>query len=947
MSKCACAGEQSEKAFLNASKTAGESGGDSGDSGDDSGDGGEELEGLLRSPSHLIASTYHTHHPHIHSFKEMAPIGLQGWRGLLSSVPMLAIRAARQLVPSLSSLRLFEWFVKRDERTKRWRLQYTAKTLLSDLLASIVVTCLLLPQSMSYALLCGAPVQYGLYTSVVPPFMYAIFTSVGSLQYGIVAPTSILSNGIVHGLTDAAEKSDLFVMRSVQLAFACGVVYAIMLVLRMSWLSHYLSLPVLNGFVWGSALIIIASQLKDLFNITYPGSPREFGPRLRMAFANAGSANKVSVGLGLVSLFLLLYAKDVSIRGYKLPKLTPMPLIVILVAVPLSWGLDLEHVHGVKVVGPIPNELPSFRFPFSADTGGGEALASVLPSAVILALVSFVQTLGVANAFTKKTGDSVSASRELAGCMTAHLVGCCFGSLSVSGGLTRSAVAFDAGAKTPGTGIFVGFFLLLAIKFLTPYLRYMPTCVLAAIVVSSTRNLLDPSDARVFWKGKKTDFLAWLVTVVAMLVLDVQNGLFTGIGFSLFIVLLRAFTPRCVELGRLPGTQCFVASDRYPETELLPGIRVFRVDGEICFGNVTAVEATLLKALAAKDLPTAFEAAGDVDESNHHGTGITACVPRRLSGSPWPGAAFSPPLTRVRTVYALAHGVVYTGGGDFHPEHSPMNGLRHRSGGHRGRTAREMEEALSVSGRGESGLIPTIEISCVDEADSPKSDGASAGEGAPSMHDAPALAIRPHDLPHPLSPLYAVILDCSRVVDVDANGAVTLKHLSETFQNAGVPLLLAALPGPVRDTLERYGLGMETGSTEADKAGSQGAPQAPQSAESSEVDATAATVSSRITGFPRCCGAKNGDAGCANQEVEVAGPAAPQLKETPPTPRLACSVRNTTCYLTVSAALVAALRHVGTVRGMHSALPLNQQSVHIVSNGGPNPDSGISRSMVV
>jgi SulP family sulfate permease len=535
---------------------------------------------MLRSPlteGDFIAETYRTNHPHIHSFKEMAPIGF-GWPGFLAAVPIVVKRLMNELIPSsLSSVRLFEWLLQRDEKTMRWRFQYTVATLVSDVLAALVITCLLLPQSMSYALLAGAPVQYGLYASVVPPFMYAIFTTVGSLQYGIVAPTSILSNGIVHGLTDAAEKSELFVMRSIQLGFACGVVYAIMLVLRMSWLARYLSLPVLNGFVWGSALIIVASQLKDLFGITYSGSPRDFGSRVHMAFANAGSANKVSVGLGLISLFLLLYIKDISIRGCKLPKLTPVPLLIILVVVPLSWGLDLQNVHGVKVIGAIPSDLPTFKFPFSSsrmaanitaasanstrtnststamDMGGGEVLATVLPSAVILALVSFVQTLGVAYTFTKKSGQTFSASRELAGCTAAHLIGACFGSLTVSGGITRTAVAFDAGAKTPGTGIFVGCFLLLAIKFLTPYLRYLPTCVLAAIVTSSTRNLLDPSDALVFWKGKKSDFITWLVTVVAMLILDVQNGLFTGIGFSLFIVLLRAFRPRCVELGRLPG----------------------------------------------------------------------------------------------------------------------------------------------------------------------------------------------------------------------------------------------------------------------------------------------------------------------------------------------------------------------------------------------------------
>ena len=313
----------------------------------------------------------------------------------------------------------------------------------------------------------------------------------------------------------------------------------------------------------------------------------------------------------------------------------------------------------------------------------------------------------------------------------------------------------------------------------------------------------------------------------------------------------------------------------------MPGVRVFRVDGEICFGNVTSVEEKLLQALAERNLPTAYEADAreghgrDMDEMSH-GKGLTACVPKRLPAKKEAGA-FATPLNRERTVYALAHGEVH---GELHPD-SPTFGIRRRRSGRRGRAAHEMEAALS-------------EIPCVDEAHSPKSDG-SLESGEPSTDD-----IRV-PVPHPLSPLFAVILDCSRVVDVDANGAVTLKHLSETFKAAGVPLLLAALPGPVRDSLERYGVGMQTDSSAAKKG--EGNQQVPQPADPARLLC--------CLPLPKCWGSSE-----SKQQPKPAVnntlPESALSQRTIDFPaRMAHPVVNTTCYLTVSAALVAALRHAG------------------------------------
>ena len=644
-------------------------------------------------------------------FSEAVPNSLSSVAALSAAAVRSARSYAAGFCASLSQVELLEWFVQR--RGGVWTLTYTRNKFVRDAIAAMVTASLLIPQSMSYALLLGVPVQYGLYSAVTPTILYSVFTSVSCTQFGIVAPTSILSNGIgtgLTGLTDGlsgtATQNALFVNTQIQLAFACGVVFAVMLALRLSWVANFISLPVLNGFTWGSACLIVASQLKDLFGYKPATNPKDFGGRMKNAFDYIGKANVAAAVLGSVSLIILLYVKDVKIYGYALPKLTPVPLILIVLAVIVSYALDLNGTYGVPIVGTIPSSLPPYLFPFDVGAQGASDFGKVIPQAILLSIVGFVQTLGVGNSFVGKRNEVLVSWRELAGSAAAHLGGCIFSSVTTSGSITRTAVAFEAGAASPMTGILVGSLVLIAVKFLTPYLRYLPMCVLAAVVTSSTRNLFQLTEMYKFWRGKTSDFLTMIVTVVALLWLDVQYGLFIGIGFSFLSVLVRAFKPRLTEIGQLPGSDCYVAIDRFPEARRAPGIVIFRLDGEMCFGNAPDVQEQLLRSLR------------DASAARRADIALNVKFPRRS-----------------RAVYALSN----EDSSDF---------------------------SSGTVVRGDGGLSSTDE----------------------------KVALR------------VVIFDCSRIVDMDANGARTLISLVDTFRKRDIVLVLAALPGPVRDTLERYGL---------------------------------------------------------------------------------------------------------------------------------------------
>ena len=728
-------------------------------------------------------------HATLLSFREVVPpFGVTSLGALYASF-LLALNGLRHTFDGVFFL---EWLVARDDESGLWSWKYTSAMLFRDAISACVVSSVLVPQAMSYALLMGIPVQFGLYSAITPTFLYALFASTSSSQYGIVAPTSILANGIVASLTGFAdglhgspEENDRFIKTQIQLAFACGVVFALMLALRLSWIANMLSQPVLNGYTFGSAILIVASQLKDLFNIPSPGSPRDFGSRIKLAFQYIGKANPVSAVMGAVALVILLYAKDVKIRGYALPKLTPVPLVVLLIGILLSWGFELGPKYKVKTIGTIPQAFPTFSVPFSQDAAGSADFIAVIPSSILLSIVGFVQTLGVGYSFAKRRSETLLPWRELLGSAIAHLFGGCFLAVTQSGSITRSAVAFDAGVATPFSGFIVGTLILVALKFLTPFLAYLPMCILAAIVTSSTRNLLTLVDIKYFWHGKKTDFAQMIVTIIGLLVLDIQNGLFVGIGFSFLLILYRAFQPRLIEVARLPGTQAWVACSRFPEARRDKGISVFRLDGELCFGNVANVEERLLKVLtqAAANQKTA---AADGD-----GPGDSA-IP-----TPQPGIGGQLPTDtsaheidcpyKFRSVFALQA----TGDDDENDEVTPLVGLGLRQhGGSDASTALVANtNDNNIAASGGSGLMP---------------------RGSPLPH----LVLSPEvssSSSKRRSRAHVVIFDCSRVVDVDASGARSINEVSALFRKRGIPLLLAALPGPVRDTLERYGVDKEGG----------------------------------------------------------------------------------------------------------------------------------------
>jgi sulfate permease, SulP family len=660
------------------------------------------------------------------SFVEFSPPQTfsKNWRSNISSKAFQRIKNATKP----SSVSLQSWF----SGLYPWVKTYNRISLQRDLVAALVVGTLLVPQSMSYALLTGVSPVYGLYSSIVPVIVYPIFSASPYTQFGIVAPMALVSIAIGRQYAPAGvvELTTEFAIVQNKLAFVSGLVQIFLASLRLGWISDLISAPVITGFTYGSAGLIIASQFADLLGVRYSPPEQQFGPRIYKTLENLPKANGSSCAIGIFSLLILTYAKDISIKGYKLPKLTPVPLFILILFTAISAGANLSGNNGVRIVGPIPDVLPPFHFPFQGGSSGFSEFINMLPGGILAGIVGYVQTVSMCITFAKKSKQDPNPDAELLASGMANTLGSFFSGVVCAGSFSRTAVAYDAGAVTQATSIFVGIFMILAILFLTSFLKFLPMACLAAVVMSACRSLMDPTEAISLWRGKPIEFLQMLVTFVAILVLDMQNGLFTGISFSLCLVIIRSFLPRVTELGNLPGTDTYVATDRYPEAIPIPGMLILRYDSEISFLNVRTLTKRLKIALE-------FHKASKIISSNES---MNMFKPD--------GSITSSPGVTLTPVSSVNRG-----------QHQK---LKHRT---------------------------VWALQAIDASETILTEG--------SQDD---------DVLQPGS-LRAVILDCSRVTDVDYTGAKELSNVCDDFALENVPLVFAALPGPVRDSFQRFGVG--------------------------------------------------------------------------------------------------------------------------------------------
>lgn len=463
-----------------------------------------------------------------------------------------------------------------------WLKGYRRQDLSGDLAAGLTVAVMLIPQGMAYAMLAGLPPVVGLYASTVPLIVYALFGSSRQLAVGPVAIVSLLTLSGVSALAEPG--SARFIALAAVLALMSGVIQLGLGLLRAGFVVNFLSHAVISGFTSGAAIIIGLSQLGTLLGVDL-GSGHSVFRLVWEAVTRLGEVNPYTFLIGVASIAALVVAKKWA------PRL-PAALGVVALATWATWGLEL-HERGVAIVGAVPGGLPAPSLP-AMDAG---VVSALLTTALAISFVGFMESFAVAKSIATREKYKIDADQELKGLGLANLAAGVFSGYPVTGGFSRSAVNYQAGARTGLASIITAVLILLTVLAFTSLFQFLPRAVLAAVVMVAVYGLIEVREALHLFKLKKIDGWTLVVTFVATLVLGVETGILVGVVFSLLVFIWRSAYPHSARLGYLASERVFRNEDRYPEVETYPGTLILRIDASLYFANVAFLESSLRTAL--------------------------------------------------------------------------------------------------------------------------------------------------------------------------------------------------------------------------------------------------------------------------------------------------------------------------------------------------------------
>ena len=492
--------------------------------------------------------------------------------------------------------------------------------LIQDLLAGTITAILLIPQALAYALLAGLPPEVGLYASIVPPLVYALLGTSRTLAVGPVAVAAVM---VAAALTPyAGGDPDKYLTGAMILSALTGTILLALGLLRLGWLTAFISHPVLSGFTTGAAIFIIGTQLAALSGIAVARDADFFGVLATVA-RQISHINSITTGFGFAAMVLLLFARQplvrlLTARGVK-PQTAAIlgrtaPLVVVVAAILAAALLDVQGRWGVAVVGAVPVGLPELRLDFLAQPGW----LALLPSAALIALIAYVESISVAKALAFRRRERIDPDQELRALGVTNIVAACAGAMPVAGGFARSMVNFDAGARTQVAAIITACWVALAALLFTGLLTDLPKAVLAAIIVVAVWQLIDFAGLRHTWRYDRGDGAAQGATLIGVLVFGIELGLLIGVGLALVLFLYRTSRPHIAVVGRIAGTEHFRNIHRHV-VETWPGLLLVRVDENLYFANVPKVESELQNLVVDReglhDLVLIFSGVAYIDAS--------------------------------------------------------------------------------------------------------------------------------------------------------------------------------------------------------------------------------------------------------------------------------------------------------------------------------------------
>ncbi|QDC11717.1 sulfate permease [Oceanicola sp. D3] len=470
-----------------------------------------------------------------------------------------------------------------------WGRDYSRDTLSNDLIAALIVTIMLIPQSLAYALLAGLPPEAGIYASIVPIILYAIFGTSRALAVGPVAVVSLMTAAAVGQVAEQGTMG--YATAALTLAFLSGGMLLLLGVFRLGFLANFLSHPVIAGFITASGILIATSQLKHILGVQ--GGGHTLVEMVERLITQLGQTNVITLVVGVTATAFLFWVrkglKPALLKAGLTPRLADIatkagPVAAVVVTTLVTWAFGLTE-RGVAVVGSVPQALPPLTMPdFST-----EMLGALFVPALLISIIGFVESISVAQTLAAKKRQRINPDQELIGLGAANLGAAFTGGYPVTGGFARSVVNFDAGAETPAAGAYTAVGLAIAAVALTPLVYFLPKATLAATIIVAVLSLVDFKILKTSWTYSRADFAAVLATILLTLGLGVETGVTAGVVISIGLFLYRTSKPHIAEVGLVPGTQHFRNVLRHM-VETSPTLLTIRIDESLYFANARYLE---------------------------------------------------------------------------------------------------------------------------------------------------------------------------------------------------------------------------------------------------------------------------------------------------------------------------------------------------------------------
>jgi sulfate permease, SulP family len=554
-----------------------------------------------------------------------------------------------------------------------WVPRYQLGWLSKDAIAGFTIWGLLIPEGIAYASLAGLPPQAGLYTLLASLVLYAVF---GTSKQLVVAGTSA-SAVLVYSAVSALHPKDAAMDGSLAagLIVLTGILFLCSGLLRLGFVTQFLSRPVMEGFVFGLAIFVTVGQLPKLFGLK-KGSGDTISQFVHLV-AHLGDASLTTFAVGAVALVLLF--------GFDRVPRVPGGLVVLAAAIVVSWGLHLD-AHGVEVVGKVPAGLPSVH---GLDLSVHD-LWVLLPSAGGMMLVIFSEALGAAQNFADKHGYRLDPSQDMIALGLANLGSGLLGGLAAGGSLSQSAVNDGAGARSQVSPVIAAALSLVTVLALTPLFTDLPEAVLAAMIIHAVSHLMKVAEMRRFYRLRPREFWLGMLTLIGVIVLDVLPGLVIGVTLSILVLAFVASRPVFSLLGTDPGVPgAYEDVKRHHEAKRVPGVLIVRPDAPLFYANAQPLRDTVTELVRSAE-PAVHTVILDLDANDELDITSSEAL-EKLAGA----------LSRLHVRLALVH------------LHAP---------------AREMLSHFGLAGdQGSCAVFPTLE-SAVVWAKSPRSDDAAEAQ---------------------------------------------------------------------------------------------------------------------------------------------------------------------------------------------------------------------------